>query len=386
MNIVKPGPSASPSLAPPPQQMGQEAEGIGLRTPIVAGILVIALFFGVFGGWAALAPLDSAAIAPGVVIVDTNRKTVQHLEGGIIGRINIRDGDKVAAGQVVIELDETQPRATLDLLRGRKIAATALAARLVAERDGKETIEFPDWLLAERDDPKATEALNGQTNIFKARRKAIAGQVAILNQRISQFSEEIIGLEGQIKAENTQIRLIAEEIDDVRGLVEKGLARKPRLLALQRGIAEIEGSLSQNRAQIARAGQNIAEARLHMNELKTKMMNEVVQELREVQAELFDLVEQHRAAADVLLRTEIRSPLEGTVVGLQVHTPGGGHRPWGALVRHRSQPGPAGGRSTGRSGRHRHAADRPLGAGQVHGFQHPEHCPRRGHGDRDLGG
>ena len=300
-----------------------EGQGAGARGPVVAGFLVIGLFFGGFGGWAALAPLQSAAIAPGLVSVDTNRKTIQHLEGGIVGEILVRDGDRVRAGQVLIRLDETLPRTSLELLKGRSMASRALEARLIAERDGADAIRFPELLTAAGADPQVAEMINGQINIFAARRNSVAGQVKILGQRIAQFREEINGLKGQIASEVVQHGLIAEEIKDVTGLYEKGLARRPRLLALQRQAAEIEGSRSQNMAAIARVEQNIAEARLHISELRTSTINEVVQELRDVQTEMFELAERIAAAEDILTRTELRAPIEGTVVGLQVHTPGG---------------------------------------------------------------
>lgn len=296
--------------------MGEEPE---LGLPLKAGFVVIALFFGGFGAWAALAPLSSAAVAPGVVIVDSNRKTIQHLEGGIIKDIKVRDGDKVTKGQVLVQLDETQARATLDLLRGRKMVASALKARLLAERDGKEAIDFPDWLLDEND-PSKTEVIVGQTNIFEARKRSFDAQAAILKQRVAQYSEEINGLKGQIKADNKQLDLISEEITDVQTLFKKGLAKKPRLLALQRRSAEIEGSRGQKESNIARIKQSIGETRLRIAELKTTIISEVVEQRREVQSELFDIYERLLAAEDILKRTVIRSPLDGTVVALQVHT------------------------------------------------------------------
>ena len=299
------------------------AEGPNIRGPVTLGLAVVFLFFGVFGAWAALAPLQSAAIAPGVVSVDSSRKTVQHLEGGIVGEILVREGDEVEAGQVLIKLDEVQASATRELLRGRLITATSLQARLEAERRGKDGIDFPDWLAAETEDATAREVMAAQYSIFEARRESLRGQVAILEQRISQFDEEIGGLEGQIAAEDRQIRLIAEEVRDLQTLVEKGLARRPRLLELERQAAEIQGSRHQNQARLARVRQQIGEAKLRISELRTQRDNEIVEELREVQSELLDLTERMRAASDVLARTEIRAPISGTVVGLQVHTAGG---------------------------------------------------------------
>ena len=301
----------------------EPAKTPNVRLPVAIGFATIAVFFGVFGAWAALSPLDSAAIAPGVVSVDTNRKTIQHFEGGIVGEIKVRDGDKVVAGQVLIRLDDTRGRATLELLRGRQVAASALEARLIAERDGKRKIAFPGWLVKAREHPNVREIIGGQVNIFKARRKALVGQTSILNQGIAQYAEEINGLRGQIGSEDQQYELITDELKGLRDLFEKGFAKKPRILALEREAARIDGSRSQNLARIARARQSIAEARLRINELRTQMINQAVAELREVQSELFELAERVKAAEDVLRRTEIRAPLDGTVVDLQVHTAGG---------------------------------------------------------------
>ena len=324
--------TAQPTPAAPLPVTAATAPRIGLTAPVAAGLGVIVLFFGVFGGWAAMAPLESAAIAPGVVSVETKRKTVQHLEGGIVGAILARDGDSVAAGQVLIRLDETQPRSALDLMRGRRVAAGALEARLVAERDGLEEIRFPDWLEKRRNESDAAEVIRGQVNIINARRTALLGQISILVRGANQYLEEIKGLERQIKAENTQIALIKEELKGLKALFEKGFAKKPRLLDLQREAAEIEGSRSQNRALIARAKQSIGESHLRVTELRANQLNEVVQQLRDVQDVLFDLAERLNAAEDVLRRTEIRAPLDGTIVGLQVHTTGGVISPGQSLM------------------------------------------------------
>ncbi len=303
-----------------------------VRGAILAGSAIILLFFGGLGTWAALAPLESAAIAQGSVSVDTNKKTIQHLEGGIVSEILVRDGEVVKPDQVLIRLDVTRPRATLDLLQGRHLATQALEARLIAERDGKAEIAFPGKLMERFSESKLVETPDSQINIFRARRQAIAGQVMIQKQRIAQLGEEIKGLNGQIRAENTQRELIQSEITDVNLLVAKGLARKPRLSALRRRLAEIEGEQSRHQAAIARAKQSIGEARTRITEVRTGLLNEVVVELHKVQAEQFDLAERIRTAADVLKRTEIRAPLAGTVVGLQVHTSGGVIAPGARLM------------------------------------------------------
>jgi len=304
----------------------------GLHFPIVIGCIIIALFFGALGGWAALAPLESAAIAPGEVAIDTKRKTIQHLEGGIIGEILVRDGDIVVAGQVLIRLEEIQSRAELGLLQGRHITASAVETRLIAERDGRKDIAFPEWLLDRLVEPEVIKTVSGQDNIFNSRRESLNHQTLILRQRIAQFEEEITGLEGQIAAENVQLKLIAEESEDVRRLVELGLARRPRLLSLEREAAALEGQRSQNLAGIARTRQSISEARLRISELQTAMINEVVQQLSKTQVELFDLADRIRASEYKLARMEIRAPIEGTIVNLQVHTLGGVIAPGAPLL------------------------------------------------------
>ncbi len=311
---------------------GKNESATGVAPVLLAGTVIILLFFAAFGGWAAFAPLKSAAIAPGVVAVESNRKTIKHLEGGIVAEIHVREGDAVTTGQTLLRLDDTQARVTLERLNGRMVANRALEARLLAERDGKNDIAFPKNLTAVDAAAMNAEVLSGQLSIFKSRRNGLAGQKRIIQQQTAQLSEEISGLRGQIAAENTQIELIQTEIKDVQVLVDKGLAKRSRLLALQRRRAEIKGTRSRNVAAVARAKQQIAETKLRASELGTQMMNQVVEELRAVQTELFDLDERIRSAKDVLSRTKIIAPLDGTIVSLQIHTPGGVIGPGEALM------------------------------------------------------
>ncbi len=301
----------------------EPAVPVGVRAPVLLGFATIFLFFGGFMGWAAVAPLDSASIAPGVVKVESDRKTVQHLEGGIVREINAREGDRVRAGEVLIRLDDTQPRASLDLLHVRMMAAIALDARLVAERDGRNIVTRPIRLRNGPDDATAREIIDAQIRIFDARRETMSDQIAILGQRIAQFAEEINGLNGQIGAEERQIALLDQEIKSMAELVAKGVAPRPPYLELQRRLAELEGMRSQNLARIAQVGQSIGETRLQIAGLRTARTDEVVQQLRDTQAEQFDLAERIRSAQDILRRTEIRAPIDGKIVALKVHTPGG---------------------------------------------------------------
>jgi HlyD family type I secretion membrane fusion protein len=307
--------------APPPWLVSTAP--LNLRGYLLGGALVIGLFFGGLGTWAAFAPLESAAIAPGVVGVDSRRKLVQHLEGGLVRQILVREGDRVAAGQALIVLDETQIRAELERVTTRHTAAVAQRSRLLAQRDGKASISFPQWLLSSAEvDSDVADILEGQRDVFAAQRRSIASQQAILKQRILRYQEEITGIAGQIEAESRQLALIQLETQGVKTLVDKGLAPKPKLYALQRKWAEIEGSQTHNSALIARARQQIAEMKLRMIGLDTSLRDQVVRELGEIETTIYDLEEQLRAAEDILRRTVVRAPNSGTVVNLQVFTKG----------------------------------------------------------------
>lgn len=310
-----------------------DASGMGYRGALLFGLVVLAVFFGGFGTWAALAPLESAAVATGRVVVEGNRRTVQHLEGGIIGEILVREGSIVEAGDALIVLDETQSRSMYGIVHGRRLQAAAREARLLAERDGLDTIAFPAWLVElARSDSEIEGILAAQRRILASNRDRFESQAAILKKRSDQFREEIVGLQAEIRAADQELVHIREELEDVRFLVERGLGRKARLLALQRQEAEITGRRARNVAAIARARQSISESELRISDLESTRLNEVVQELREVQAELGDLRERGMAAEDVLTRTVIRAPVSGEVVNLRVFTPGGVIAPGEAVL------------------------------------------------------
>ncbi|WP_169566117.1 HlyD family type I secretion periplasmic adaptor subunit [Sneathiella limimaris] len=299
------------------------SDAIGISKPVWVGIFIVLAFFGGFGGWAALAPLGSAAIASGVVSVEGSRKTIQHLEGGIVSKILVKDGQVVEEGETLVELDQTQAQASLQLVYGRKMVSLAEKARFEAERDNVSAIAFPEWLLSRQDDPNVVKAMESQQNIFQARRLAREGQITILRQKIAQMTEEIRGLENQIASTNQQIKLIGLELKDVETLVRKKLAKMTRLRALQRQAAELTGARSQSVARIAQTKQAIGEIELQINELQNAVLNEAVEGLKTVQAQLFDLEEQEKSSLDILRRTDIKAPTKGVIVNMAVHTAGG---------------------------------------------------------------
>lgn len=306
--------------APPPLPASPLARA---RELVLAGSALIGIFVIGFGTWSAMAPLESAAVAMGTVVSESSRKTVQHLEGGIIRQILVQDGDAVVAGQVLIRLDDTKARTTLGALQGQLWDAKAGEARLLSERDGAEQIVFPPDLVPADAGPALAAALSGQQKIFETRRMLQDSKVAAIHERINQVHEEINGHEAEVAGLRRRVVLLQEEIAGIRELVAKGLERKPRLLQLERDLAEMEGRIGDTTAQIAKAKQVIAESEVDILSLQNDHQKEVADELRETQKKRHELEEQVQAAADVLARTEVKAPESGVVTDLRVHTPGG---------------------------------------------------------------
>lgn len=294
-----------------------------LRGLAWAGMGVVGVFIVGFGTWAAVAPLESAAIAAGIIEADSSRKTIQHLEGGIIGRILVRDGQYVEAGEALIQLADTRPRTSLASLRGQYLNSVAREARLMAERDGLDRVTYPAVLLDASTDPVVEQVMAGQDRIFETRRSLFESRSGLIRQRIARVKEEIVGLESQALSARKQSGLINQEIADVRVLYKKGLARKPRLLALERELAQLEGRSGEAAAQIAQAQQVIAESELNLMTLWNDAQDEVATALRDTQVQISQLREQLEAATDIMARTEIRAPEAGVVTALRVRTPGG---------------------------------------------------------------
>lgn len=289
---------------------------------IARGLAVLIAFFAGFFGWAAVAPLQSALMAPGTIVVESHRKMIQHLEGGIVKDIRVTDGQVVKAGQVLIELDDTQARAALDLIQDEADGLAAQEARLIAEREDADRIAFPPDLLARQSDPKVAQIVAGEEKAFATRRASLQQQIAILTARKSENMRVIAGLRAEGAALDTQMALIQREQNNVQQMVDKGLEPLPRLLALQRQNADLGGQRGQLSEKVSQVEVSNGETDLQIVNLRNQMLDDALKDLRDVQSRRFDVLDRMQAARDVLNRTVITAPVSGEVVNLTVHTKG----------------------------------------------------------------
>lgn len=294
-----------------------------LRRPILTGIAVCLLFFGGLGAWSTLAPLASAALGSGVVSPDGSRRTVQHLEGGIVEKLLVKEGSRVEAGAPLVVLQDKAARASHAVALGQYQQLLATEGRLKSELAGAAEPHFAADLLVREHEAEVAALLATQRQLMQQRRDALAHRKELLRQRIDQITEEIAGLQAQVDSQSMQLRLIAEEAKGVQQLLDKGLERRPRLLALQRNQAEIAGLRAGNLSAIARAEQSIGEAEQQIVTLDAERQEEISAELAKLGGELASARERLGAAADVLKRTVITAPVSGIVVQLNAHTVGG---------------------------------------------------------------
>ncbi len=290
--------------------------------PALAGWLIIGLFFGGLGSWAALAPLNGAVVANGVVKVDGNRKSVQHLDGGIVRELRVKEGDHVQAGDVLIVLDDTQTRAEYDVLSEQYVVLRATEARLLAELAGEDELVIPPELAARKDDAYVRSIWAGQVKQFETRRAAMAGQRNVIGEKIHQLQSQIDGAEAQVRAFSEQNESVHAEAESVAPLVDRMLLPRPRLLQLQRTGFSLEGQIADARANIAKFKQAIAEQKLQIAQLTNERMADVTKDLRDTHARLVEVLPKRKSAEAVLGRMEIRAPYSGRVVGLNVFAVG----------------------------------------------------------------
>lgn len=293
------------------------------------GLIIFALVFGVFGIWASTAPIDGAAHAPGSVVVGSYRQVVQHLEGGIVRQIYARDGDAVNAGEILLQLDPTQASSNLEIVRSQLNSLLALEARLIAERDNLDDIEFPATLTSREyvSTPEAAEQVNReiavQRHLFSTRKDALEGSIDVLEQRVGQLQSRLEGMRAQRESKLELATSYNEELEDVRSLLADGFADRNRLREIERNAATLRGDAAELASTISGTEIQIGETRLEILQQRLNFQNEVAERLSETQNMLNDVRERVIGYADILTRTTVVAPVSGIVNGLQVHTVGG---------------------------------------------------------------
>ena len=291
--------------------------------PTAAGFSAMALFVLGFGYWASTALIAGAVITSGAFVATGQNKVIQHLEGGVIRDILVREGDVVEPGQTLIQLDPTAPKAELDRLLLRHIRAEAMEARLVAEIRDEPRVIFPPDLMARHNDPDVQSMVGAQQLTFDTWRKNLEADVAALMDSISAIEERISAAQTQKHAVERQFALITEELKSKNTLLPEGLVRKPELLALQRAQAALQGEIAKLEGEMGEAKEQIAKTRQQIVGMRTAAIKDAVEQLHQTRAEIADLRERIRSQQGVLDRVNIMAPVRGIVVKLRYHTTGG---------------------------------------------------------------
>lgn len=292
------------------------------RPVAFAGYTLIAMTFGVAGVWAAVAKLDKAVIATGFVETETNRKTVQHLEGGIVRQILIKEGDHVTEGQVLFRLEQVQAEANNESLSNQLDSALALEARLVAERDGAQEISWPKEFKDRLVEPTLSHTLDDQIHQFEERRGSLEGQKNVIESRIVQLHKEIDGISIEKTSTESQTTYINQELVGLRELAGKNLVPVTRVYAMERERTRLEGSVGRAVADIAKAESSIDEMNIQIQELTQKFQEEVASSLLDARQKIADLRERLSVSQDVVNRLAITAPRAGMVQNLKVFTIG----------------------------------------------------------------
>jgi HlyD family secretion protein len=293
-----------------------------MRRSFLAGVSALGLFGGTIGLWAAVSPLSGAVVAPGQLVVDTNVKKIQHQTGGIVSVLPVREGQRVKAGDLVLQLDETLTRANLQVIVKQLDEIMARQSRLEAERNGGSMV-LPPELQARMHIPDVAKSVADEARLLETRRSQRDGQKQQLGKRVEQLGEEISGIQAQVISRDEQIRLLKLELGGLRDLFKSNLVPMTRIMPVEREAANMLGQKGQLVAQRAQTEGKISEIRVQLLQLDIDMQTETGKELRELQAKSAELQERKVAAEDQLKRVDIRSPIDGYVHQLSVHTIGG---------------------------------------------------------------
>ncbi len=283
--------------------------------------VVLALFIGL-GLWSVFAPLDSAAIGPGVVVLENYRMAVDHLEGGIVQQVHAREGQRVAKGDVLLSLQDLQVRAQLEQVNGQWMVAVAREARLVAQRDGLDRVVFPAALLSVAADARAADAMRVQVETFRVRRRALQSEVTLYERQIAQLREKAQGLREQRGMREQLVKSFEKERADFEALASEGYAERQKVREMERNLAMNDGQRSSLTTDIAATEVEISATEVKIIQAQQTFGREIARELAEVQTELFALQEKKRALEDTVRRTVVIAPQNGIVHALSAHAPG----------------------------------------------------------------
>jgi len=292
------------------------------RKLIRGGLIAIALLVTAVALWAALAPVSGAVIAPGAVKVDMYRRTIQHQEGGIVDEILVRDGSRVKAGDPLIVLKDVKVEAGIELVLTQLDGEVARGARLQAEQAWADKIVFPAELVKRATDPRIAELLRRETSLFSTRREAYRTQLGLIRAQIGDIQNEIRARQEQIKADRESLRFQREELESNRKLLKEGFISNVRIMALERGLADVGARLSEHEADLATARGKVSELQLKAENLRTTMMQEAANEMRQTTVQILDLRERLRPLQDAVNRQRITAPIAGDVVALKITTVG----------------------------------------------------------------
>jgi HlyD family secretion protein len=298
------------------------ARAWSVRGPLLTGLVAMSLLLGGFGGWAALSELSGAVIATGRIEVERNRQAIQHPEGGVVAELLVDEGDRVAAGEVILRLAPGQ------LARDRAVAAAQLhevrlrRARLEAERDGASEVGFPPDLVARATgEAELADLLQGQRNLFDARAETFTRETAQLQGRITQIEAQIAALDAQEAALGEQLSLVETDLERQQGLLDRGLVQSDPVLRLQRDAAQLRGSLGELEARRAEAGERIVETGLAILQLDTARREQAIAQLREIRVTEEELRQRSADLERRIAELELRAPVAGRILGLRVFGP-----------------------------------------------------------------
>lgn len=302
--------------------MQRDRDARSIRRTRNAGLACLAAFGGGFGVWASTATLASAVIAPGQFIVESSLRKVQHQNGGNVGSVHVREGDRVRPGDLMVRLDDTLLKTNHAILVRQQDELEVRRARLMAERDGLAAVTFPATLEARRAELGLAALMDAEVSVFESRRTARAGQKDQLRQRIEQLRNEAEGYRGQQQSKAREAVLIARELEGVRSLLQNNLVTFTRAVALEREAVSLDGVQNQLSAQIAQSAAKVAETEIQITQIDEALRNEVVRELTDLQNRMAEIQERRAGAANLLERVDLRASVEGVVQKLAVHAPG----------------------------------------------------------------